>query len=87
MLIYVTLYFAYKGIVGFSTGDIMPEVPAPQAVLQNPVLRLARSPVGVIPGRSIRPLPAPLYKEPILTSETKTTKTAEIFLHLPLQLK
>ncbi len=62
MFIYVTLYFAYKGIVGFSTGDIMPEVPAPEAVLQNPVLRLTRCPVGVIPGRSICPLPASLFK-------------------------
>jgi hypothetical protein len=62
MLIYVTLYFAYKGIVGFSAGDIMPEVPKPEAVLQNPVLRLTRRPVGVIPGRSVRPLPASLFK-------------------------
>jgi hypothetical protein len=68
---YVTLYFAYKGIVGFSAGDIMPEVPAPQAVLQNPVLRLTRRPVGVIPGHSICPLPASLHKEQILTAETK----------------
>jgi hypothetical protein len=62
MAIYVTLYFAYKSIVGFGTSDIMPEVPAPQAVLQNPVLQLTRRPVGVIPGRSICPLPASLFK-------------------------
>ncbi len=56
------IIFCIQSIVGFSAGDIMPEVPAPQAVLQNPVLGLTRRPVGVIPGCSIRPLPASLFK-------------------------
>jgi hypothetical protein len=75
MLIYVTLYFAYKGIVGFSAGDIMPEIPAPQAVLQNPVLRLTRRPVGVIPGRSIGPLPASLFTRTNINPNPSYTAT------------
>jgi hypothetical protein len=72
---YVTLYFAYKGIVGFSAGDIMPEVPAPQAILQNPVLRLTRRPVGVIPGRSICPLPASLFTRTNINPNPSYTAT------------
>ncbi len=74
MSIFVTLYFAYKGIVGFSTGDIMPEVPAPQAVLQNPVLRLTGSPVGVIPGRTICPFPASLFTRTNINIRNKNDK-------------
>jgi hypothetical protein len=84
MLIYVTLYFAYKGVVGFSAGDIMPEVPAPQAVLQNPVLRLTRRPVGVIPGRSICPLPASLFTRTSINIRNKNNKDCRKYVYIYL---